>query len=326
MLRRCSSRVRRAGRIVHGIACGEVSRARQMKKCKQLGKDPRPRTPRSRSRSASSSGSAGSAACVLRAASDSEEDAMAEAAGLVGASDANAMAATGEAGLALAPLPASSAPQPNSPCPAVVGGAREESAATDVQVLLQQLSVEPADAKECAAKFLLYEGYGEEVEGMRSTLLHFYEENKPTLPPAIVTDMDHLVRGIDSEDAMRIPDETREWFVYHMMRQAVQNNLKMASILDGMAKKLKFLAANHQVECPVCLEAFGEGVKGPETLGCCHKVCKDCWHHWAKVMRGQPFCPLCRHEKFLGTVAAQASAEPNSGQSSDGEGADADGE
>lgn len=273
---------------------------------------------------------------------------MEEAAGLVGASDAGAMAAAGEEGVAVVPLPASSAPPRHSPRSSVdddsdddggsseadsdsssdgepqatSGGAREGGAASTVQALLQQLRIEPADAAECAAKFQLYEGYGLEVEGMRSTLLQFHEESKPALPPAIVTDMDRQVRGIDSEDAMRIPDESREWFVYHMMRQAERNNLKMASILDGMEKKLKFLAANDQVECPVCLDTFGEGPKAPETLGCCHKVCKECWHHWAKVMHGRPFCPFCRHEDFLGAVAARASAAFDSGESSDGEASD----
>lgn len=314
----------------------EVSRARQLKRCKRLGRGRRRRrtSPRSRSGSASSGSPAGSAASVLCSPTASDEDAMEEAAALMGASDAGAMAATGEEGVASAPLPASSAPRRRSPRPldddssdedgvssdgepaAPAGGAREGGAASTVQTLMQQLRIEPADAAECAAKFQLYEGYGLEVEGMRGTLLQFHEESKPTLPPAIVTDMDRQVRSIDSQDAMRIPDETREWFVYHMMRQAERNNLNMASILDGMGKKLKLLAANDQVECPVCLDTFGEGPKGPETLGCCHKVCKECWHHWAKVMHGRPFCPLCRHEEFLGAVAARASAEPDGGESS----------
>jgi len=93
-----------------------------------------------------------------------------------------------------------------------------------------------------------------------------------------------------------------------MMRQAERNNRNMASILDEFDKKLKFLAQNDQVECPVCLDSFDSGAKAAETLGCCHKVCKECWHNWAKVMRGRPFCPFCRHEEFIGAVAARASA------------------
>merc|ERR1719478_2102425 len=91
-----------------------------------------------------------------------------------------------------------------------------------------------------------------------------------------------------------------------MMRQAERNNLRMAAILEGMEKKLEFLASNDQLECPVCLESFDGEERTPETLGCCHKVCKECWHNWSKVTRGRPFCPFCRHEDFLGAVAARA--------------------
>merc|ERR1711988_759840 len=60
---------------------------------------------------------------------------------------------------------------------------------------------------------------------------------------------------------MQIPDRSREWFVYHMMRQAEKNNLKMAGILDGFDKKLKFLAQNDQAECPVCFEPFQDWMR-----------------------------------------------------------------
>merc|ERR1712072_1590257 len=102
---------------------------------------------------------------------------------------------------------------------------------------------------------------------MRSTLFKFYEESRPTVPAVVANDMDKQVKGIDSTEAMGIPDDAREWFVFHMMRQAERNNLHMASILDGFEKKLEFLASNDQNECPVCLEEFADtGAHAPETL------------------------------------------------------------
>mmetsp|Transcript_64038 Transcript_64038/g.111576 ORF Transcript_64038/g.111576 Transcript_64038/m.111576 type:complete len:475 (+) Transcript_64038:91-1515(+) len=357
----------------------QVSRARQEKKCKKLGKAKLKKASRSRSRSSSRSSagswqgraagrplalerkassdddvasdcSGASRASVLRAASDSEEDAMEEAACLVGASDARAMKSVANEGLQVgfqpAPRPAAiaavaandqgdsegysdggaeeeeeeeagaeesevdfssaesenSAPVRRAPAPKPAGGA------SVVASLLSQLRQEPDNEEECAAKFCLYEGYASEVENMRNTLFKFHEESRPTLPSSIVTDMDRQIKCVDSEDAMRIPDRSREWFVYHMMRQAERNNLKMAGILDGFDKKLKFLAQNDQVECPVCLESFNSSTNAAETLGCCHKVCKECWHQWTKVMRGRAFCPLCRNGEFLGAVAARAAA------------------
>lgn len=225
-------------------------------------------------------------AALLEDASDEEEEAMAEAAQLVGAADSRSMAAVGSEGLAVAAPRAGAAPG--------AGGAGS------VDALLAQLRTEPQDESECAAKFMLYEGYASEVEQVRGSLLKFHSESRSTVPDAVAAGMDKQVKGIDSAEAMGIPDHAREWFVFHMMRTAERNNLKMAGILQDFEKKLEFLASNDQSECPVCLEAFAEvGDHSAETLGCCHKVCRDCWQHWSAVMGGRPFCPLCKHEDFL---------------------------
>lgn len=341
------------------VSAQMASKARQEKKCAKLGRSrrriSRGRSPRStgsgsegsgrrrrvvarrdRSCSAGASDSDASAVSVLRAASDSEEEAMEEAAGLVGASDARSMAAVGGEGLALVPvagplrqdsdeedvasenesaLASGSESEPDAHPIAVRGRSRGDAEAGAVAALLRQLANEPEDAAECAAKFSLYEGYATEVTGMRDTVLQFHGEARPTLPPAVAAEMDRQVEGIDSEDAMRIPERSQEWFVYHMMRQAERNNLRMAAVLEGMEKKLEFLASNDQLECPVCLESFDGEERAPETLGCCHKVCKECWHNWSKVTRGRPFCPFCRHEDFLGAMARRASDGQEAGGS-----------
>eukprot|EP00929_Paragymnodinium_shiwhaense_P023690 TRINITY_DN14779_c0_g1_i1.p1 TRINITY_DN14779_c0_g1~~TRINITY_DN14779_c0_g1_i1.p1 ORF type:complete len:350 (+),score=94.57 TRINITY_DN14779_c0_g1_i1:74-1123(+) len=229
------------------------------------------------------------AVAVLSDAEEEEGEAMAEAAALVGG-DARSMALLGTEGLAEGPS----------------AGSRGSG---NVEELLKQLRDEPTDEAECSAKFMLYEGYSSEVEQMRKTLMTFHEETQPKVPVNVAADMEKQVRGIDSTEAMGIPDDARGWFVYHMMRQAERNNLKMAGILEGFEKRLEFLAANDQSECPICLEAFqAQGEHGAETLSCCHKVCKDCWQKWSSVMSGRPFCPLCRNEDFLGTIARHVSA------------------
>jgi len=235
-------------------------------------------------------------------AEDSEDEAMEEAAALVGASDVTIMANVATEDLA-APL--------GAPRASAKGKGDGKGCASTVDNLMTQLRKEPQDEAECAAKFMLYEGYASEVEQMRGTLFKFHEETRLTVPAVIKADMDAQVEGIDTTEAMGIQDDAREWFVFHMMSKAERNNFKMAGILDGFEKKLEFLAANNQSECPVCLEDFSaEGERAPETLGCCHKVCTSCWDHWSSVMHGRPFCPLCRHEAFLGAVAARVSGAP----------------
>ena len=39
-----------------------------------------------------------------------------------------------------------------------------------------------------------------------------------------------------------------------------------------------------------------------KVLGCCHKVCGECWAHWQAIKHGRGFCLLCKHEEFLGDV------------------------
>lgn len=152
-----------------------------------------------------------------------EQEDMVEVAGLVGAANVQSMAALGAEGLAAGR--------------ASVG----RGGSSSVDILLQQLRQEPTDEQECTAKFLLYEGYASEVEQMRGTLLRFHEETIPSVPAAIAADMNKQIKGIDSTEAMGIPDGAREWFVFWMMRQAERNNLGMAGILENFEKKIGVL-------------------------------------------------------------------------------------
>lgn len=211
---------------------------------------------------------------------EEEEEGMAEAAALVGAS----------APSVLARVPSG------------------DGADDEFQKLLQQLRNEPTGDDELAAKFGLYETYGGQVEKMRSTVFGLYDENKPALPDAVKNDMEKQLQQIDREEAMGIPDDAHGWFVYHMMKQAGCNNESMSGIMENFEKRLEFLANNDQDECPICLEKFSSACPA-DTLGCCHKVCHDCWTHWVAVMHGHPFCPLCKNEEFVETLHRRASHE-----------------
>lgn len=183
--------------------------------------------------------------------------------------------------------------------------ATNRSADAEFQSLLKQLKREPHNDDEMAAKFALYETYSQQVELIRNRLFDLYTESRPNLPDAVANDMDKKLKKIDSAENMGIPDDAREWFVYHMMQKAGNNNKIMASILEDFEKKLDFLATNAQEECPICLESFSEQLPA-ETLGCCHRVCSDCWAHWSSVMQGRPFCPLCRNDEFIHALSSRA--------------------
>jgi hypothetical protein len=176
-------------------------------------------------------------------------------------------------------------------------------APAEFEAVLHQLSQEPTDDEEVEAKFGMYEVYGREVERMRLDLFSFRDSREAELPQAVAVDIRRKLTCVDRQEAMGIPDETRYWFVYYMMKQAEANNRQMNAILLDWTRKLELLARREQIECPICLEPFGEG-RMAETLGCCHCVCGDCWQHWIAVMQPRkPFCPLCRHDEFVGFIA-----------------------
>merc|ERR1712182_69870 len=131
--------------------------------------------------------------------------------------------------------------------------------------MLQQLEREPKTDEELMAKFTLYETYSRQVELVRERVVSLYEESRPTLPQAVASDMNKQIKKIDSAEAMGIPDDSNNWFVYHMMKQAGKNNKSMAAILKKAWRK------QHSWSVPA------------ETLGCCHRVCRDCWAHWSSV-------------------------------------------
>lgn len=67
---------------------------------------------------------------------------------------------------------------------------------------------------------------------------------------------------IDRAENLSVPQETEGvWFVRDMARQVYKNMGHMTSLLKGFEAKLALLT--HAMECPVCLEPFGEVGRGP---------------------------------------------------------------
>jgi len=164
--------------------------------------------------------------------------------------------------------------------------------------LLRELRVEPKTDEENTAKFLLYEKFHEKVEKIRIDLFEFWSTTGTTLPQAVRQTFDRKLRDLDGEQNMGIPDATREWFVFHMVKQVDRNITYMENVLKEMQDKLRLLANMQQDECPICLEKFNPA-RQPEVLGCCHALCHECWNHWRQLRGGGAFCPLCRHIEFV---------------------------
>ena len=181
----------------------------------------------------------------------------------------------------------------------------------EMEVLLADLRDEPDTDTERAAKFALYEAYLETVSAARSAMFSFWENDaKPEFDNATaIAAVERDLARIDSAANMGIPDfDGPVWFVFGMCNKVIFNNDLMERTLKGIRTKLDLLS--RQDACPVCLDSFGDGTdeSGPvaQVLGCCHKVCDECWAHWKAACGGRAFCPLCRNEEFVSDLIAMA--------------------
>jgi hypothetical protein len=181
--------------------------------------------------------------------------------------------------------------------------------------LLRQLEVEPGSDVERGAKFTIYEQYADTLSDTRKAALGFWEEAKAEFAGSAKDAVEADVKAIDAHESMGLHfgDRRRRWFVYDMVTQAHRNSQGIERLVKGIRTKLELLTS--QVECPICMDCFATegagGAAGAEggdaaggitdviTLGCCHKVCTDCWRHWSGMQRGAACCPLCRKPEFL---------------------------
>lgn len=171
---------------------------------------------------------------------------------------------------------------------------------------LRQLEREPANEAECASKFSLYEGFAKLTEDARKATLELWEQTEANFDatPATKAQIANEIKRVDRQENMGIREDPRKWFVHGMCQTTAHNARLLNGVLSGITTKLELLSS--QTECPVCFEAFGPE-RPSTTLGCAHKVCSECWEHWCAVNRhDSAFCPLCRHEEFLGRVFAAA--------------------
>jgi hypothetical protein len=173
------------------------------------------------------------------------------------------------------------------------------SMTAELHALLEQLAAEPTNDAETAAKFLLFENFLSNVTAIREETISFWNSSKDQFVGSTRTAGDSDIQGIDSEDGMGIQDDPRKWFVYSMTKKASDNSTRISQILAGFRARLDLLS--HDIgECPYCLEQMQ--LENSTILGCCHRVCTDCWTHWVEMKREAAFCPLCRHEEFIAEV------------------------
>jgi hypothetical protein len=198
------------------------------------------------------------------------------------------------------------------------------AASLDSSTLLETLRVEPHSDAERQERFSTFETFSDAVTGLRQQLDDVVTSALQSLPPGEPRDdVQRSLRKLDSADNTGIHDQSRNWFVYDMAKQAIDNCTRIRKLSETIAAKVKFAAESIQENCPICMEPFApatttpsatatsrraeEGADEPpavlpKMLSCCHVVCETCWANWIVVNHGRPFCPLCRNEEFVGVV------------------------
>ena len=244
---------------------------------------------------------------------DDEEDALY---GRLVASSSVALAAADGGAAGLPPPPPAAAVEIDADALLADEAAEEaeladELQASDMESLLADLRDEPDTDAERAAKFALFETYLETVTKMREQTFAFWQESKPDFvgvenlaAPSggggAVRAVEKALKQIDRAHNMGMPDfDGPVWFVHGMCKKAAQNSAVIDGVLRSVRTKLDLLS--RQDECPICLECF-DAEHIPQVLGCCHKVCDECWAHWKEVRHGRAFCPLCRNEEFVSEI------------------------
>ena len=169
----------------------------------------------------------------------------------------------------------------------------------------EALREEPTNEEELASKFQLFEVYSGNVQRIRASMMELWESTKPHLQPAAVTALHRRICHVDREQNMGVFNESRNWVVYDMAKQADSNCSTIRDCMKALQTALDVIAS--QEDCPVCLEKLGSQAP-PHMLTCCHSLCRECWEHWSEVCRPVPFCPLCRNQEFIDVLARARSS------------------
>lgn len=186
-----------------------------------------------------------------------------------------------------------------------------EADGSEIASLLQQLRTEPSDDAERLAKFRLYEQLLETVEEARKQTFAFFagcKEDFAAGGAGPLAAAEAALAAIDKAENLQCHFRDDRWFVFDMSRSADRNSTRIERVLAELTTKLG-LIASMDADCPVCLEPLAAvQADGGDitTLGCCHKVCADCWTQWQAVKHGHAFCPLCKHDEFLDEVQTRA--------------------
>jgi len=182
----------------------------------------------------------------------------------------------------------------------------EEAGQAEFEELLDQLRQEPGDEFEVTAKFNLYSTYLETVEKTRDALFEFWIDAQRDFHVEGQREVARQLKQIDSADNMGVDFVEGRWFVFDMTRKAGSNCNLMGRTLATIKGRLELLG--REDDCPICLDKMDACEEESHVFGCCHKVCGECWGHWNEMHgHGCTFCPLCRHEEFVGDILRRAS-------------------
>lgn len=192
--------------------------------------------------------------------------------------------------------------EPTIPGVSVQLGPDLADAVVGLDTLLKTLENEPTEEAEMAAKFQLFENFLDTVTIIREETIAFWEENRDQFIGSSFAECEKEIKAIDNAESMGLNEyerSGRKWFVYYMTKKVNSNNIMITRVLAKLRSRLEIIS-QELGNCPCCLELMTEGTF--MTLGCCHRVCNDCWSQWKKLkedMGAVPFCPLCKHEEFV---------------------------
>jgi hypothetical protein len=196
---------------------------------------------------------------------------------------------------------------------------------TEEQQALRMLQAAPKDDEEAASKFGVYEKFSDKLVKIRGDFDKLMAETVTTMPPLMRQDVDRIkVKRLDSNEARGIHDESSNWFAHQMFRQASKNADAIAEISDDVSARMRVLANQTDLACPVCLTNYaggpktddddsGQGSNLPEdeelverlVWPCAHSTCHACYKQLQAVLGARISCPLCRSDVMVELLSRQ---------------------
>jgi hypothetical protein len=181
--------------------------------------------------------------------------------------------------------------------------------------VLDAFQNEPSSEDDATTLVRLHETLAETVENARRALFRFWDDSKDSFPEGqIKASIELSLQVVNGEENLPADNGNGHWSLHEMAVALAAKEARLGRALADVRAKLEMLESVY--DCPICLEPIDDFEAEGISLGCCHKLHRECWIQWRAHCDTQHiacFCPLCREDEFLDGILSGHSADAPTG-------------